>query len=67
MTLMTEKNFRLEALKKINQFLTDNDVETEIFEMDESSLKLEAVTKEVRQELLEAFFRRVFAEVGFYL
>ena len=42
-------------------------VPVEVFEMDESSLMNDAITKEVRQQLLEAFFRRVFSTVSRFL
>ena len=54
-------------MARIKDFMAFNEVQIETFEIDESSLKMEAVTKEVRQELLEAFFRRVFAEVYFWI
>ena len=38
-------------------------IPTEVFKMDDKALLKEAITKEARQQLLEAFFRRVFYQV----
>ena len=51
-------------LSRVKAFMAINSVQTEVFEMDDSSIKMEAVTKEIRQELLDAFFRQIFAEVS---
>jgi len=41
-----------------------NSIQAEVFEMDESALQEEAVTKEMRQSLVESFFREAFAQVN---
>ncbi|XP_078488222.1 dual oxidase 2 isoform X1 [Ciona intestinalis] len=53
---------RVEAIKNVQEFMQLNDVNVDVFEMDESALKEEAVTKEARQALLETFLRQTFAE-----
>uniref|UniRef100_F6S5Z8 NAD(P)H oxidase (H2O2-forming) n=1 Tax=Ciona intestinalis TaxID=7719 RepID=F6S5Z8_CIOIN len=54
--------FRVEAIKNVQEFMQHNGVNVDVFEMDESALKEEAVTKEARQALLETFLRQTFAE-----
>ncbi|CAK8698108.1 unnamed protein product [Clavelina lepadiformis] len=53
---------RQAGLQQVKNFMTKNDLQLETFEMEEKALKVEAITKEARQEILESFFRRIFAE-----
>ena len=60
------KNFlrcRAVAVQQLKKFMRETP--TEVFQISERDLLKDAVTKEVRQKLLEAFFKRVFQEVYF--
>uniref|UniRef100_H2ZJI9 NAD(P)H oxidase (H2O2-forming) n=1 Tax=Ciona savignyi TaxID=51511 RepID=H2ZJI9_CIOSA len=54
---------RMVAMQNVQKFMQQNEVTVDVFEMDETALKEEAVTKEVRQLLLESFLRQTFSEV----
>uniref|UniRef100_H2ZJJ0 NAD(P)H oxidase (H2O2-forming) n=1 Tax=Ciona savignyi TaxID=51511 RepID=H2ZJJ0_CIOSA len=53
---------RMVAMQNVQKFMQQNEVTVDVFEMDETALKEEAVTKEVRQLLLESFLRQTFSE-----
>ena len=59
--LFNQKCFRKVAIQQLEKFV--GEIPVEVLEMSEKLLLQHAITKEVRQKLLEAFFRRIFQEV----
>ncbi|NXS61506.1 DUOX2 oxidase, partial [Brachypteracias leptosomus] len=61
--LFSEESERNSFIRKLQSFLEESSLELHVSEMKEQSLMKRAVTQEQRKQILETFFRHLFAQV----
>lgn len=62
--LFSEEAERSSFIVKLRGYLKETNLDLYVSEMKEQSLMKRAVTQEQRKQLLETFFRHLFAQVG---